>query len=115
MNGFKLQDLINQLEELKTHLDESQGYGLKERLDKLKNPISDPKSEGLPEELSGDKPKGIAIEKVSVLAKPKQGFDDKVNEAIESQDEKPSSDSDLLPGEEEMTDEELEELLKRIK
>lgn len=113
MNSFKIQELIKGLQELESHLSDSQGMDLKSRLDNIKNPMKGNPLSLKEEELMEDgKPKGIAIEKVSVLSKPKS-FDDKVEEAISGQVDKSSE--KLLPGEEEMTDEELEELLKRIK
>lgn len=124
MDSFKIQQMIKSLEDIRDHLSASQGHDLKSLLDSSRkpadSPISDlmkPKDEMDDSEL-GAKPKGIAIEKVSLLAKPKQGYDDKVNEAIAEQSRKPGDDMDLskkLPGEEEMTDDELEELLKRFK
>ncbi len=98
--NYKLQDLIERLDELIPHLDESQGSKLKDFLDSTKKP------EGVME-IEGS-PKGISVEKVSVMKKP-EGFDDKVDEAIEGQDpENPLASKD----ETELSDEELEELLK---
>jgi hypothetical protein len=109
MDALKIKQLIKGLEELQSHLTSSQGMDLKSLLDSSKAPKVE-LGEELPDELG--KPKGVSISKVSVLEKPKQGFDDKVNEAIASQDgdEKPS----MLPDEDEMTDEELEELLGKV-
>lgn len=129
MNSFKIQQLIKGLEDLQTHLSDSQGMDLKSRLDEMRNPIKkeNPLS-GMNEEedeekdpldaskgglLESSKPKGVAIEKISVMAKPKS-YDDKVNDAISKTDDRKDA-GKLMPGEEEMTDDELEELLKRFK
>ena len=102
MNALKMK----LVEELMSHLSSSQGNDLKSLLDKSKAPME----EEMPEEMM-DKPKGISVEKVSVMGKPK-GFDEKADEAIESMDGEPKE--DLMPGETEMSDDELEELLKQL-
>ena len=110
------------LDQILSHMDSSQGGELKRLLEEKKNPLAtspDKSSDTLPElpdELKDlkEKPKGIQVEKVSVIAKPKNSaVDDKVDDAIaESEAEKdPLKKSKLLPGEEEMTDDELEELV----
>lgn len=113
MNPLKLKVL----EELLGHLSGSQGMDLKALLDEMKetpkeeameSPLQQAKeeSEGTEMHEPSGKPKGIAIEKVSLLSKPKS-FDDKANEAMnEAVPEKKGND-------EEMTDNELEELLKQ--
>jgi hypothetical protein len=104
---YELKDLVERLNETLSHLDESQGHDLKSLLEKENMPKME---EGSPEEEAsespdeamseGDKPKGLSIEKVEVLGKPKAGM---------SEDES----NDKLPGEEEMSDDELNELLKK--
>jgi hypothetical protein len=110
MDSFKLEELIKGLEELQEHLSISQGSDLKSLLDKSKNPI-EPEIE---EELGEDgKPKGIAIEKVSIMGKPKN-HDDKVGEAIAEMGDEKDKKGMLSDDEEEMTDEELEELSRKF-
>lgn len=111
MNAMKLK----LLEELLTHLTSSQGNDLKSLLDAKK-----PEMAEMPEEMDEDgKPKGIAIEKVSVMGKPKQSFDDKASDAIAGFNKKPMEDEsdegmlESMGGENEMNDEELEALLKK--
>jgi hypothetical protein len=109
MNSLK----VKLLDQLMSHLTDSQGRDLKELLDQSKMPMEgSPLEEAMdgPKEalLKGDKPKGISIEKVEVLGKPKdptQGqFDEKADQAIQDA---------TSAGEEEMSDDELEELLSQ--
>ncbi len=102
---------IKLLEEAISHLSNSQANELKELLDRSRAPMEDAMdaSKLMPgeEELGEGKPKGISVEKVSILGK-KPSMDDKVEEAM-----KPEMDAKMVPGEEEMTDDELDELLKK--
>jgi hypothetical protein len=111
MTTYNLEDLVKRLEEILPKLENIQGQTLKSRLDSLKPPI-DEESEEEPKVLG--KPKGIAIEKVSILGKPKT-VDEEVDDEIDKQDIgkklsslSPEKDSDV-------TDEELEELEKSLK
>jgi|SRR6478609_5139084 len=99
MDPLKLK-LIN---ELMDHISTSQGGDLKSMLDEAKmakekpmNPLDE-----------ATKPKGLAIEKVSVLSKPKP--------EIEDLQKKPSpfGDSTASDSEPEMSDDELKELLAK--
>lgn len=97
------------IEDLIEHLSGSQGMDLKSLLDESRKP----KEAEL--ELEGEDPKGLKVESVEVMGKPKN-FDDQANEAISAQSEKPgmeleSGKTSAMPGEEEMTDDELQELL----
>src|SRR4051812_21511193 len=105
---YDLKDLVARLNETLSHLDDSQADDLKSLLDKSKAPElkegspEEEASESPDEEMAEDgKPKGLSIEKVEVLGKPKNGLDDA------------GSDDQKLPGEEEMSDDELNELLKK--
>ncbi len=95
MNGLKLK----LLGELLDHLSQSQGGDLKSLMDEEAKP---PEEEVSP--LEEGKPKGIEVAKVSVLGKPKS-FDDQAGEAM---------DQAVPPKEDEPTDEELEELLRKL-
>jgi hypothetical protein len=136
LDSSKLEDFIKRLEEIEGDLTESQGGELKMLLDSFKkkkeSPLTREEERGMPpltkkpgsrEQLTDlpgelDKPKGISIEKVSVLEKPKdENYNKKVDEAIRDQDRKPSERPEITPskgilGGEELTDEELEELLR---
>lgn len=122
--NFKIQELLNRLDELTSHLNDSQGNDLKSRLDALRKPKM--VEDDIPDDL---KPKGIEIKKVSVLGKP-ENYDDKVDEAIRGEDdaENPllaqATDSERKPDElgkgsltgsdeDEMTDDELDELVAK--
>lgn len=99
--------IIKLLDELKSHLEMSQGGDLKSLLDQSKMDdakvgVENPMEDSL--ETDALKPKGLSIEKVEVMGKPK--LDEELSEQ-----EDPKS---LMPGEEEMTPEELEELLKKL-
>lgn len=97
MNPMKLKIL----EELLSHMDSSSGMDLKSLLDESKKP-----AEASPLEESGEspqaemdeegKPKGIAIEKVSVLGKKPGEMDDPMGKpggvGVEDEDDKPSPD-----------------------
>lgn len=114
MNPMKLK----LIEELLSHLSDSQGSDLKSMLDESKKPMmeEDEESEGLPHEMAEAKPKGLKIESIEVMKKPKR-FDDQANEAIAEISKKPEmpmeEEASSLPGEEEMSDDELSELLKK--
>jgi hypothetical protein len=105
------------LDELMEHLSNAQGGELKSLLDESKKPEMG--IEGMP----GEKPKGLKIESVEVMGKPKMGADDKIKQAIEDasspKKEDPmsmgdeGSEASKMPGEEEMSDEELQELIKK--
>jgi hypothetical protein len=100
------------LEEILSHLSDSQGGDLKSLLDESKKPQ-------LPEVLDDgssrdglEDPKGIAVEKLKVTANPeKPDFDSKVDDAIADSDSAEHSPSEHQSGEEEMSDDELKELL----
>jgi hypothetical protein len=104
------------LDELMEHLSNAQGGDLKSMLDESKKPSLE--MEGMGE----GKPKGLKIESVELMGKPKASMhDDKVNEAIEEATGKKKMDpmsleeegESKIPGEEEMSDSELEELIKK--
>jgi hypothetical protein len=103
---YELKDLVERLNETLSHLDGSQADDLKSMLDSSKMPEGSPEeeaSESPMEEMKEDgKPKGLSIEKVEVLGKPNHG--------VGADD---SESSEKLPGEEEMSDDELNELLKK--
>jgi hypothetical protein len=96
---FELKQLVERLNETLSHLDESQAGDLKSMLEESKKPEL-----GLDDMIESEgedfeQPKGVsAVEKIKVLGKP---------EAEESED------TETLPGEEEMSDDELNELLKK--
>lgn len=93
MDAMKLQ----LLEEILEHLSSSQGNDLKSLLDESKKP---------PMEMGMDgKPKGLEVEKVSVMGRPDMDPDEKMKMDMDS------SDVSQDPGEEDMTDDELQELL----
>jgi hypothetical protein len=101
---YDLKDLVERLNEALSHLDDSQAGDLKSMLDDSKKPSmiegsqDEEGSESPSDEAMEDgKPKGLSIEKIDVLGKPGVGD---------------SSDS-KLPGEDEMSDDELNELLKK--
>lgn len=117
MNTLK----VKLLEELLSHLSSSQGMDLKSLLDQSKKP---PMMEGSPEEealespkdemMEDGKPKGLSIEKVSVLGKKPgtPGMDDMPDKSGGVGVEKAGMDG--MGGDDpEMSDDELEELLKK--
>jgi hypothetical protein len=80
MNSMKLQIL----KELMDHLSNAQGADLKSLLDQSKQPMHDSPEIGQKDENSetdGDDPKGLKIESLEVMKKPKS-FDDQANQAI---------------------------------
>lgn len=97
MNGslYELKDLVERLGETLSHLDLSQGDDLKGLLDKERAP-----KEESPTEEASESPKDEDLE--IVIGKPKQEVG-----ALGSES------SEKLPGEEEMSDDELNELLKK--
>lgn len=101
---FRHEDSAKILNDLISRLEHHQAMSLKDDMDGRMSGLKSPSSI----------PKNIAMEKISILAKPKN-HDDEVDEAIA--DQKNGQVEDLakskMPGEEDMTDEELEELLKR--
>lgn len=101
--------LIKLLDELRSHLDMSQGMDLKSMLDQSKMGesqvgVENPDEEAL--ETDENEPKGVSMEKVSLMGKP----------AIPGEKESAMEEDgmDKLPGEEEMSEDELEELLKKL-
>lgn len=104
------------LDEILKHLGQSQGEELRELLEEARKPKDPMPESNPPEESSEEKPQGISIEKVEVL-KPKENFDDKANDAIREISKRPGSQSEpseaLMPGESEMSEDELEELLSK--
>lgn len=109
MDPLKLKKQL--LDEVLEHLAGSQGKDLKSLLDEDRNPK--PPIEGSPEEealenpsdeaAEDGKPKGIAIEKVKVMGKP-TSFNDDAKDALDAKG---------LSGDQEISDSELEELLKK--
>ncbi len=93
------------IEELIQHLEGSQG-------DDLMNLVN--KSKGGLEDMPGVKPKGISVEKIDVM-KPHAGLEDSPEEeASETPGEEQSEDAGGMGGDDEMTDQELAELLKEF-
>lgn len=109
MNNLKMK----LLDELLSHLADSQGGDLKSLLDESKKP---PIEElGMSDDLDEEgNPKGLKVESIEVMGAPKQGFDQKVNEAIadSSDRKKPAA---MIEGsdEPEMDDDEIAELLRK--
>lgn len=87
--------LIGLLDELRDHLSNSQGMDLKGLMDSEKMPKPDP---------MGEDPKGVAVEKVSLMGQPMESED----AAMDSADGVDMGGGD----DEEMNDDELEELLR---
>jgi hypothetical protein len=109
MNSMKLK----LLEEILGHLSDSQANDLKSLLDESKNPPIDPLKKMAPEK-EGDmddkgKPKGISIEKVELMGKPRAQLDDLGDRDDMEDDLK----DDLPTNEDDMTDDELRELIER--
>jgi hypothetical protein len=112
MNAMKLK-ILN---ELIDHLSASQGGDLKSMLDESKKPNPLASGDGDDEEGLKDKfgnpikPKGIAIEKISVMGKPKPDISDIVNKKAPGMfPEEPEGADD----EKEMNDDELKELIAK--
>lgn len=101
------------LDQLLTAMAELQGKGFKSGLDAEKTPpVIEPAVEG--------EPKGLSIQKVEVMGEPKQGFDEKANEAIAGVGAKPDEAGEDPAEEakesnsEELSEDELEELSKKL-
>ncbi len=127
------------IEEILNHMDKSQGMDLKGMVDKSKEPLEEALESPEEAALEGDeKPKGLSVEKISILGKP----DHKIDEVASNDDAKelekkgsigsqinypgmpkPKSkptamndalgDSDELSEHDEMSDDELKELLNK--
>lgn len=99
MNPLKAKLLTDLIE----HLSSSQGGDLKSMLDESKkpNPLTESEEDPL-------KPKGIEIEKVSVLGKPKPEIEDMVKEKSPGMFPDPVEEKEA-----EMTDEEMKELIEK--
>lgn len=117
MNAMKMKIL----EELLSHLDDSQGGDLKSLLDQGKNPPMDPLKDDDGDDDSLDSigkdpsdPEGLKMKSVEVIGKPKS-FDDKAGGAIAdiSGDKSDNPLTGSSGGDSEMTDDEFEELLKK--
>lgn len=102
------------IQEILSHLSGAQSMGLKDLLDKSK----------MPKEMPGEmgKPKGLEVESIEI--EPKEGkeggsYDDKVDQAIKDGSKHGGEDdSKEIPmdgDKDELTDEELEMLLKNMK
>lgn len=112
MNSIKMK----LLDELLSHLDGMQGNDLKSLLDEHNKPPVDesvPEDSEMPDEMKDamGKPKGIKVESVEIM-KPKSK-DDVIDE-VTKPDGMGSEDTSKAPGEDEMSDEELQELLKKL-
>src|SRR4051812_25043644 len=102
------------IDELMSHLSGMQASDLKGLVDQAKmakegSPMEE-MSESPADEMAEDsgKPKGLSVEKVSVMGKP-QSFDDKAKDAINGMSDKGDESEDPMkaPGEEEMSEDEL--------
>ncbi len=105
MNQLK----IKLLEEAMDHLSRLQASDLKSKVDEMKQESmpSDVGAEEMPmDDMGMKKPKGLSIQKVEVMGKPKVTGSDEM-EAM-------SADGDDMSGDEEMTDDELDELLNKL-
>lgn len=110
------------LDEIMEHIGSSQGNDLKSLLDQSKMPQEDPMAKmGDPMDKGDEmdemgKPKGLSVEKVSVLGKPD---DSKMNplsgQSDDISDELTKPDDMSMKGDDdELSDDELEELLKKL-
>ncbi len=110
MNSLKMK----LLDELMNHLSGMQGMDLKKLMDSEKDSGAGVGPEDPMADEMGDKPKGLAIEKVSVMGKPKMdGMDDAAEEASESP-EMEAMEQKNGGEDDEMSDEELKELLAKL-
>lgn len=112
------------LDELLGHLNSSQGKDLKDLIDQMKmkemkekpmdEAMESPEEQMMEDKLGTEmhaKPKGISVEKVSIMGKPKMDSNEKEDMAI---DDAPESMPGKMSDHEEMSDDELEELLKKL-
>lgn len=117
MNPLK----IKLLTELMGHMDSSQGKDLKalkdaEMMEKPEDEaLESPEKQAIEDELgieAHDKPKGVAIEKVSLMAKPKG---DELMDMIRNKTgDLGMGEEEVEGGDEEMSDDELKELLSKL-
>src|SRR5690242_16432678 len=99
------------LDEVMQYMDHKKGQGLKELLEQAKMAKASPEMPGM-----GEKPKGLSIEKVSIMGK-KPGMegmhphDAKVEEALDEM--KKPMDMENKPDGDDMSDDELKELISK--
>lgn len=106
------------LNEILEHLSKSQGMDLKGLMDEermpKKNPLASGEDMAMEDDMMPDgKPKGISVEKVSLMAKPKDPMMKDPMEATSDESMDDAMKAEAMPGEEEMSDDELEELLRK--